>query len=136
MKVNVRIESDFSKDSNGEGIGECLFDEGRLRINWIQPAGEGEALGAKYSLTYDSRTHVLEVERFCDHISRMAFCEGVKTRGELQTTEGCFATEIFTHRLDIPETGFGRTELLYDLISDGQEPISNMLAISVYEVGE
>jgi len=136
MKVSVRIKSDLFEGSGSEGIGESLLEEGRLRITWIQPAGEGEALGVKYALTYDMATGVLEVERFSNHISRMAFCEGARTRGELRTVEGCFETEIFTHRLTVPGEGFGETVLSYDLLSDGQEPIQNTLVISVFEAGD
>lgn len=136
MKVTVRIRSDFSAESGGEGIGESFFDAGRYRIDWIQPAAEGEALGAKYVMTFDTRTGVLEVDRYSGHISRMAFCEGVRTRGELQTTEGNFETEIITHVMKNPGNGIGRTELRYDLLSDGQEPVSNMLVIDVSEAQE
>jgi hypothetical protein len=133
MSASVKIMSDLSAESGSIGIGDVLFEETRLRINWIQPAGEGEALGVKYSLTYDTLTGVLEVERFSNHISRMAFCEGARTRGELRTVEGCFETEIFTHRLTVPENGFGEIVLLYDLLTDGQEPMHNTLVISVSE---
>lgn len=133
MKIFVRIKSHLSEDPGSVGIGECFFDEGTRKITWIQPAGEGEVFGAKYSLHYDDETHVLEVERVSSHISRMAFCQGVRTRGELQTPEGSFETQIFTHRMTIPENGIGDTELHYDLIPGDGEPIRNTLVISVFE---
>ncbi len=131
MRIFVRLKSELSEETRSEGFGESFFEDGLLRISWIQPAGGSEPLGVKYAMTFDTATGVLEVERFSNHISRMAFCEGVRTRGELRTVEGCFETEIFTHRLTIPGDGTGDTILLYDLLTAGGEPMQNKLVISV-----
>lgn len=136
MKISVRIASDFSEGPSGSGIGEYAFENGKRLISWIQPAGEDESIGAKYSLVYDTQTGILEVERFCDHISQMTFCSGVKTRGELRTPEGHFEIEIFTHVLSIPDDGLGQAVLRYDLLAQGQEPIPNTLILSIAKINE
>ncbi|NLO63516.1 MAG: DUF1934 domain-containing protein [Clostridiaceae bacterium] len=136
MKVIVRIESELIEAAKSNGVGELFAEESGFRARWTQPAGEGEVIGARYSMTYDAQTRVLEVERISDYISRMAFCEETRTRGELKIKEGHFETEIFTHRLRVPADGYGVAELRYDLIMAGHEPISNLMVISVSEVKE
>lgn len=132
MNIRVKIESNFAEGPNCIAEGQYETRNGFIEFNWIQPAGEDEAFGAKYSITYDMHDKILEMVRSGDFISVMRFCEGTRTRGEISTPGGRFELEIFTRELLVPEKPAGCAVLRYDMIFAGQEPMENELYIHFY----
>lgn len=136
MNIRVKIESNFSEGPNCIAEGQYEARNGFIEFTWIQPAKEGEALGAKYSITYDMHEKLLEMVRSGDYISLMRFCEGTRTRGNVSTPDGRFEMEIFTRELLVPEKPAGCAVLRYDIIFPGQEPMENELYIHFYPEGK
>jgi uncharacterized beta-barrel protein YwiB (DUF1934 family) len=132
MNIRVKIESNFAEGPSGIAEGQYETRNGFTEFCWIQPASEGEAFGAKYTITYDTFNKILEMVRSGDYISVMRFCEGTRTRGELSTPGGRFELEIFTRELLVPDKPAGCAVLRYDLILPGQEPMENELFIHFY----
>lgn len=135
MNIRVKIESNFVEGPNCEAEGQFETRNGFQEFCWVQPAGKDEALGAKYTVTYDMHNKIMEMVRSGDFISVMRFCEGTRTRGEVSTPGGRFDMEIFTRELLVPDKPAGCVALRYDLILPGQEPMENELYIHFYPSG-
>lgn len=136
INVNISIKSNFQERPDASVNGTFEMKDGQHVLQWVQLPEKDEPFGAKYILTYKIGSGILEISRTGNVISKMRFCLGTRTRGELSTPEGSFELEIFTHLLVVPEGPNDEAHLIYDIIFSGQEPMRNELSISLTKTEE
>ncbi|NLT12612.1 MAG: DUF1934 domain-containing protein [Clostridiaceae bacterium] len=134
INVNISIKSDFQERPDASVNGTFEMKDGQHVLQWLQLPDKEEPFGAKYLLTYKIGLGILDIARTGSVISKMRFCLGTRTRGEISTPEGSFEVEIFTHLLDVPEGPNDEAHLIYDLIFPGQEPMRNELMIVLRKI--
>ncbi|HHT78124.1 MAG TPA: DUF1934 domain-containing protein [Clostridiaceae bacterium] len=129
IKVNIRISSNFQERPDAISSGTFEMKDGQHILQWFQLPEKDEPFGAQYILTYKIGSGILDISRTGNVVSKMRFCSGARTRGELATPEGCFELEIYTHLLVVPDGPNDEAHLVYDLTFLGQEPMRNELRI-------
>ncbi|HOO61734.1 MAG TPA: DUF1934 domain-containing protein [Bacillota bacterium] len=138
MKVLVEVQSSLTDATTEKFAGRFFHDKGNLFLSWVAPdeisdlrQPNAPVTESTYTIEYTAARHLLTMRREGVVTSNLSFIEGQKTKGVLSTDQGDFEMEIMTKKILIPGAIGPQAVLTYDILYPGQEPMENVLRISL-----